>query len=316
MKISPYIALARIDSWSKNLIVFLGAFLAHILSGASLDATKAALTFFSVCLASSANYVLNESLDAKSDAYHPIKKKRASVKNKLNKAIIIGEYALLFLSALLLAYYTNPSVAAVLAIYLICAWLYNIPPIRFKDKAYLDVMLESINYPLRVLLGWFCVLPETIPPSSLMIVTWSIGAFTMSLKRLAEFQLFRNQKAAALYRRSYSTYTTNSLSISGLVYALFTVFGATILLLKYKIELVLMMPPLIALLAWYFSMGLKQRLFIIYPERLLKSKMFLFLCLIIFAIGIGALQAEIPFLNTLATPLRLNEHGVSGAHYK
>jgi len=129
----------------------------------------------------------------------------------------------------------------------------------------------------------------------------------MSLKRLAEFQLFKSQETAALYRRSYSEYTTHSLAISGFIYAMLTVFGTTVLLLKYKIELILMIPALIALLAWYFLMGLQQRLFIIYPERLLSSKMFVVLCMTILTLGIIAFQTNIPLLHTLIVPLRLNE---------
>ena len=44
-----------------------------------------------------------------------------------------------------------------LAILMGCALLYNLPPIRLKDKAFLDVISESINNPLRLWLGWFAV---------------------------------------------------------------------------------------------------------------------------------------------------------------
>ena len=35
--------------------------------------------------------------------------------------------------------------------------LYNFPPVRTKDVPYLDVLTESINNPLRMLLGWYAV---------------------------------------------------------------------------------------------------------------------------------------------------------------
>lgn len=307
MVIAPYFSLARVDSWSKNLIVLVGVFLAYVLSGAPLALTQIAMALGAICLASSANYVLNESLDAKSDAYHPIKKKRASVAHALNKYAVVAEYAVLFTVALLLGHAVNERAFAVLAFYLICGWLYNIPPLRFKDKAHLDVLLESINYPLRVLLGWLCVLPELLPPSSLMIIAWSAGAFTMSLKRLAEYQLFDDPQTAAQYRKSYATYTSDSLAVSGFVYAMAAVFGTTVLLLKYKIELVLMVPILIALLAWYFMMGLKRQMFIIYPEQLVRSKIFLLLCTAMLAVGILAFQITIPELHVLATPLQFRQ---------
>ena len=307
MNIAPYFSLARVDSWSKNLIVLVGVFLAYTLSGAPLTATNILLTLGAICLASSANYVLNESLDAKSDAYHPIKKKRAGVAHPLNKTIVAAEYTALFAVALLLGGSVNSHVRDVLIIYLACGWLYNIPPLRFKDKAHLDVLLESINYPLRVLLGWLCVMPEILPPSSLMIIAWSAGAFTMSLKRLAEFQLFDDVATAALYRKSYATYTVNSLMISGFVYAMLAVFGTTVLLLKYKIELILIVPVLIALLAWYFLMGLQRQMFIIYPEKLVGNKVFVALCVLLFICAIAAFRTTIPALHALITPLQFSE---------
>ncbi len=307
MTLRPYLSLARVDSWSKNLIVLVGVFLATTLSGAPLETTPILLTLAAICLASSANYVLNESLDAKSDAYHPIKKKRASVEQQLNKTIVAVEYTLLFAVALLLGGSANQHVLWVLVIYLACGWLYNIPPLRFKDKAHLDVLLESINYPLRVLLGWLCVMPDMLPPSSLMIIAWAAGAFTMSLKRLAEFQLFDDAAMAARYRKSYATYTVNSLAISGFVYAMLTVFGTTVLLIKYKIELILIVPVLIALLAWYFLMGLQRQMFIIYPERLVRSKIFLMLCLAMLGMAITAFQITIPELHALVTPLQFGK---------
>lgn len=299
----PYLTLARIDSWPKNLILLLGIFLAHVLSGAPLHVLEIILALLAVCLASSANYVLNEFLDASTDAHHPIKMHRASVKNTLNKKIIVCEYIGFLSTALWLAHFVNAEIVTWLIVYAVCAWAYNIPPVRFKDKAYLDVILESVNYPIRVLLGWFCVLPGEFPPSSIIIIMWSVGAFTMSLKRLAEIQLFKSKKIAKQYRKSYATYTTDSLTISSFVYALFTVFGATILLLKYKIELILVIPALITLLAWYFLMGLQKRAFIIYPERLLGNVFFIGLCVAILGLSIVSFHVNIPILHTLTIPL-------------
>lgn len=303
MKITPYLSLARPDNWPKNFVILLGVVMAHVLTKKSVDPMNLILTFFAICFASSANYVLNNSIDTTSDAYHPIKKHRATAKNILNYNLIACEYAIFLTIALMMGWFINYSVFIVLVIYIICSWVYNVPPIRCKDKAYLDVILESINYPLRVLVGWLCVLPNTQLPSSIIIITWSMGAFTMSLKRLAELQLFENQNTAALYRHSYSKYTTNSLAVCGFVYAMFTVFGMTILLLKYKIELILIMPVMIILLAWYFLMGLRHSLFIVYPERLLSNKVFIGLCIAMLITAGIALQIKIPFLNILALPL-------------
>ena len=58
---------------------------------------------------------------------------------------------------------------------------YNMPPIRTKELPYIDVLTESINNPIRLLLGWFALVDNRIPPASLLIAYWALGAFFMAL---------------------------------------------------------------------------------------------------------------------------------------
>ena len=46
---------------------------------------------------------------------------------------------------------------------------YNVPPLRTKDKAYFDVISESINNPIRLLIGWAIVDPTSLPPGSIIL---------------------------------------------------------------------------------------------------------------------------------------------------
>ena len=48
--------------------------------------------------------------------------------------------------------------------------IYNVPPIRSKERPYLDVLSESINNPIRLLLGWFVVTERELPPASLVVI--------------------------------------------------------------------------------------------------------------------------------------------------
>jgi len=41
--------------------------------------------------------------------------------------------------------------------------VYNVPPLRTKDRQYLDVLSESINNPLRFMLGWTAVIGSLLP---------------------------------------------------------------------------------------------------------------------------------------------------------
>ena len=51
---------------------------------------------------------------------------------------------------------------------LVMGCVYNIPPIRSKDLPYVDVLSESVNNPIRLLLGWFAVDPVDFPPASIV----------------------------------------------------------------------------------------------------------------------------------------------------
>ncbi len=304
MNIYPYISLARVDNWTKNLLMFAGIGLAYVLNDVSVPADWLSVFYvlLSLCLASSANYVLNEAIDAQSDAFHPLKKSRAAVKYHLSKKVITAEYMLLALSALLLSSLVHSYLFYTICFYIICAWAYNIPPVRLKDKAYFDVLLEAINYPIRILLGWMCVTPDILAPSSLLIIAWSVGAFAMSLKRLAEFQLFESKEKASQYRKSYANYGFDTLAISSFAYGLFVIFGFTVFMMKYKIELLLSIPLFVVWMSWYFLMGIRKHIFVIYPEKLAKNKEFVVFSIIALAIMAVLMQSNIPAVHLLDTP--------------
>ena len=50
------------------------------------------------------------------------------------------------------------------------------------------MLSKSLNNPLRLMLGWFAVSQVELPPVSLMISYWMVGAFFMATKRFAEYR--------------------------------------------------------------------------------------------------------------------------------
>ena len=88
---------------------------------------------------------------------------------------------------------------------------YNVPPIRTKEWPYLDVLSESVNNPIRLLLGWFALVTTAFPPVSLAVSYWMVGAFFMAMKRYAEYRHIGDPKVAAAYRRSFEYYTEERL---------------------------------------------------------------------------------------------------------
>lgn len=83
-----YIKIARPDHWIKNLFIFPGTLFALLLVGWKGSygglAGIALVSFFCTCMIASANYVINEWLDARFDKYHPTKKKRPVVQNTMS----------------------------------------------------------------------------------------------------------------------------------------------------------------------------------------------------------------------------------------
>ncbi|MEJ2004691.1 MAG: UbiA family prenyltransferase, partial [Cyclobacteriaceae bacterium] len=161
-----YVKLARIDHWFKNIFMIPGMVIAFLyyefqFSGELLWNIVAG--FLSVCLLASANYVINEWLDAEFDKHHPIKKNRPSVTKNLDGRWVIAMYAILIILGLGLAITVSPNFFLFGFLLLVMGFLYNVKPFRTKERPYIDVLSESINNPIRFILGWFIFVPEAFP---------------------------------------------------------------------------------------------------------------------------------------------------------
>src|SRR5439155_26304441 len=84
---------------------------------------------------------------------------------------------------------------------------YNVPPIRTKEWPYVDVLSESANNAVRLFLGWSALVATAVPPLSLTLSYWMLGAFFMATKRFAEYRHIGDARIAASYRRSFGHYT-------------------------------------------------------------------------------------------------------------
>lgn len=300
---NPYVKIARPDHWIKQLFIIPGIILAFFLiKDIEFSITyiyKILLGLLSTCLIASANYVINEFLDAEFDKYHPIKKARPMVTEKMNAKIIYAEYAILAILGLFCAFFVSFPFFIVDFTLFIMGILYNVKPFRTKDIPFVDVLSESINNALRLLLGWFIITNSYLPPVSIIGGYWMFGAFLMAIKRYSEYRMINDPKQAALYRKSFAHYTEHSLLVSSMFYSLFSIFLCGTFLIKYKIELVLCIPFLCVLFCYYFAISFKQDSAVQNPEKLYKEKkliLMLFLFIILFTL---LLFIDIPFLNIL-----------------
>lgn len=297
--IKPYVSIARPDHWFKNIFVLPGVALGILISG-DLQwgyLTSTILCLISVCLVASANYTINEWLDAEFDRHHPIKKSRPSVGGQVVGSLVYVQYAALSIVGLAIAYLVSYGAFFAMVFLLVMGVIYNVPPIRSKDRAYLDVLSESINNPIRFMLGWFAIATSVFPPSSILLAYWMGGAFLMGAKRLSEFRFIDDHDRAGLYRRSFKYYDEQSLLLSTVFYALMSAFFFGVFLIKYRIELVLVAPALALLFAWYLQIALKPRSTAQAPEQLYKERGFvLFLLFLCGLIGV-LLFVDLPWLD-------------------
>lgn len=301
-ELKRYIAIARPDNWFKNIFMFPGVIFGCLLS-IQLPTYWVFFLFIGVastCCIASANYVINEWLDREFDKFHPTKKKRPSVSSGLKPFYVYLEYSLFVISGLALGYWVGMQFFTFSLILLFMGLIYNVKPIRTKEKIYLDVLSESINNPLRFLLGWSIVEFDYLPPISILLAYWMGGAFLMGIKRFAEYRFIGNPAQAALYRRSFKYYTENSLLISSFFYALSSAFFLGIFLIKYRIEYLLILPFFSLLFAWYLQIALSADSSAAqHPEKLYREKSFVSYVGLLCAVFIFLSFVDLPWLQFL-----------------
>lgn len=300
--ITPYIEIARIDHWFKNVFLIPGIVVAlyaqpDLLSWSSV--IPIIFAFFFTGIIASSNYTLNELLDAKFDALHPVKKKRPVPSGRANKRIALIQWLALAVFGLMGSWLLGYRFFLVALALWIMGCIYNIPPIRSKDRAYIDVLSESVNNPLRLLLGWYATGITVLPPVSLVFAYWMIGAFFMAIKRLGEFRFIDDTSLLSEYRRSFRFYTEERLLISIVYYSVAFGLSFGIFLMRYKMELLLSIPAIAGFMAWYIHLGFLDNSPTQNPEKLYTQKSFVVYCFFCISLVLSLLYIDIPALHDL-----------------
>lgn len=299
-----YIRIARPDHWIKNLFIIPGFFLAVVLTGAPAsigEVARLALALVATSLVASANYVINEWLDAKFDKFHPVKKDRPVVAHDVKASWVYAEYAALAVLGILASIPLGSGFLAMAVWLLAMGVAYNVEPMRTKDVPFLDVLSESVNNMIRLLMGWFVIASDKIPPCSIIIGYWMCGAFLMATKRFAEYRMIGDPERAGLYRRSFRLYSEKSLIASAFCYAIIATFLVGVFLVKYKIEFLVSMPFLIALFTLYIAIAYKNDSAAQKPEKLYREKWLMLLSAIFVISLIVACVAHMPWLSVLTS---------------
>ena len=304
-----YIKIARPDHWVKNIFIIPGLAVGFLLVG--IDSIpdiviRFILGFIATCMIASANYVINEWLDAEFDKYHPTKKYRPVVSENMKFSLVMVEYAALAAIGLIISWFINRNFFFTELWLLVMGILYNVKPVRTKDIPYLDVITESVNNMIRLLLGWFCVTSSQLPPGSILLGYWMGGAFLMGIKRFAEYRMIGDPKVAGLYRKSFERYNEQKLLCSSMFYAFCSTFCMGIFLIKYRLEYVLAMPALFLLFVYYLYIAYKEDSAVQKPEKLYKEKKLMLFVLFIVVLFIILTFVNIPALKLFGDPFLID----------
>jgi 4-hydroxybenzoate polyprenyltransferase len=298
----PYVSIARIDHWFKNAFMLLGVVLAFFwqpeLFGVG-SLTTLVSAFFATCVVASSNYVINEVLDAPTDRLHPTKRERPAAKGEITVWVALVLWGVLGLLGILWSFSINGPFGASAFFLWVMGCVYNVPPLRTKEIPFLDVVSESVNNPIRLMLGWFALVPDRLPPLSLALAYWMVGAFFMATKRYAEYRAIDNPEQAALYRRSFRHYNEGRLLASMTFYVTAGAAFAGIFMVRYKPELVLSMPIVAGFFAYYMALGVKPNSPVQNPEKLYRERGFFAYALFTAAVFVGLMFVEMPALYEL-----------------
>ena len=225
------------------------------------------------------------------------------MRKEFSGRLIWAQWAILVAIGLLLAMVSSRVMLIAAAIFALQGIIYNVRPFRAKDMPYSDVIVESINNPLRLVIGWTMIDAQTLPPASIIMSYWFGGAFLMASKRLSEYrQIVSTHGLDVLgrYRASFARYTDVSLTVSCFVYAILASFLLAVFFIKYRIEYVLIMPLITILFGMYLSISMSIDSSAQNPEKLYKERGLIAAVVAIFVCFIILTFVDIPPVEALS----------------
>lgn len=196
--LKAYIEILRPRQWLKNLMLLFPPLFGGVLFTPDVI-RNLALPLLAFCLASSANYMINDVLDAEKDACHPKKRKRPIPSGAIAQqtAVIIG--CSLFMLAMVTGAFVSLPFFLTLLAYLLLSSTYSF---KLKNLPVADIFCVSAGFLLRLHAGG---LAYGVPISDWLFLTVFLLSLFLSIgKRIAEKQLLG--KDCACHRPVLETY--------------------------------------------------------------------------------------------------------------
>lgn len=190
----------RPHQWMKNTFVLAPVFFAKDIFQPQLLLT-ALWAFLSFCLLAGAVYTMNDLVDVEADRRHPVKKMRPIASGWVPEPMAKVLAGLLVLISLGGALLLNPWFALVALLYFVQNIAYSF---RLKNVAYLDVMLISAGFVLRVIAGGMAT---GIKVSNYLLVCTALLALFLGFGK-------RRHELALATRKSLKGYSKRGLDVA------------------------------------------------------------------------------------------------------
>jgi decaprenyl-phosphate phosphoribosyltransferase len=215
----------RPRQWVKNVFVLAPLFFSRSymdpeLLGLGLLAALL-FSFMAGCV-----YIINDVLDVEKDRNHPTKCMRPIPSGQLPIKAAMGAAGVLGAATLCGAWLWNGQVAATLTTYFVLNLAYSI---KLKHVAYLDVLIISTGFVLRVMAGALAI--DVFLSEWLLLCTFLLTLYLGLGKRLHELKLLEQGKSKktrpVLERYHKDGVSFAALFIAGLTIASYTIYTLT-----------------------------------------------------------------------------------------
>lgn len=194
----PIIKLLRPAQWIKNLFVFLPLFFDGSFTDTRLLGL-ACVCFVIFSLAASAVYCLNDVMDRKADAVHPVKCKRPIASGAVSVQAGIAVMAVCVLLAVGLTLWLAPSLIWILLGYMVLNVAYSL---WLKHVELVDMLIVAFFYVLRVLAG--AQVCEIMPSRWIVVMTFLLALFLVLGKRRDDVMI--QAESGTVVRRGAANY--------------------------------------------------------------------------------------------------------------
>lgn len=315
MNLSAYAREMRPRQWFKSFYMILGAAPAIFLLPSNLYMASLLLVFgiANLILVQGAMYIINDIADAGKDRKHPSKRFRpiASGAIKIREAYVFA--VLLLAAAFALGLALNPIILAVDVLLFLNNVAYSFKP-RLKDLKYIDIASVALNFPLRVMAGWYLFEPfnqarfsmnfniasAAISPDTMQALLFnappriiemsakfsSVTASGLSIIFLSYFlaafllsmKRIAEKRDADIekLRKILADYSIPQLKAISILSALLSIASFIILALSLKPMLAFLTPIFAYMLRWYYKLGFEKDSPVKEPEKIFtKSPKFI-----------------------------------------